>query len=81
MGSRDKERLYQQRWVFDEESMLQEKSESEDKAQGEALGSSADTQVRELSSQMTLKSLMGQMRNPHIQMETNMRLLRSNIDR
>jgi len=32
--------------VFDEESMLQEKSETGDKAQGRAPGSSADTQEK-----------------------------------
>jgi len=34
--------------VFDEESMLREKSETEDKAQGAASDSSADTQEKEV---------------------------------
>jgi len=37
-------------------------SEIEDKVQGGASNSSAETQVKGLSSQITLKSLMGQMR-------------------
>ena len=46
MESRDKECVYQQRIVFDEESMLQEKSEMEDKVHGRAPNSSADTQEK-----------------------------------
>jgi len=36
---------------------------------------------RESSSQIALKSLKGQKRTPQIQMETNRRLLKSNLDR
>ena len=51
--------------VFDENSMLQEKLETEDKAQGEASDSSvADTQKRESNSQIALKDLKGQKRTP-----------------
>ena len=35
---------------------------------------------RELNSQRVLKGLKGQKRNPQIQMETNMKLLKSNLD-
>jgi len=68
--------------IFNEDSMLREKSETEDKAQGGASDSSAtDTQKRELNSQIALKGLKGQKRTPQIQIETSRRLLKSNIDR
>ena len=66
---------------FDKKSMLREKSETEDRAQGGASDSSADTQEKELSSQIVLKSLKGQKRTSQTQMETNKRLLKSNVDR
>ena len=66
--------------IFDEESMLQERSETKDKSQGGAPDSSADTQVKGIEFSDCSKSLMGQMRNLQIQMEMSRRLLRSNID-
>ena len=71
MGSREKSTFSCKDVILDEEFMLQEKSEMEDKAQGGASDSLADTQEKELSSQRALKVLMGQKRTPHIQMETN----------
>jgi len=62
------------------ESMLQEKSEMEDKAQGGAPDSSANTQEKRVESQRTLKGLMGKKRTSQIQMEMNRRLLKSNLD-
>ena len=55
--------------VFDEDLMLREKSEKQ------------TLRKRELSSQVALKDLKGQKRTPQIQMETNRRLLKSNINR
>jgi len=66
--------------VFNDESMLQDKSEKKNKAQGGASDSLTDTQKRELSSQKVLKDLTGQKRT-QIQMKTNKRLLKSNLDR
>jgi len=66
--------------VFDEDSILQEKSETEDKAQGEAPDSSANTQKKGIEFSDTLKGLMGQKRTPQIQMKMNRRLLKSNLD-
>ena len=48
--------------IFDEESMMQERSETEDKVQGGAPDSSVNSQVKGLSSQMALKGLIDQMR-------------------
>ena len=45
--------------IFDEESILQERLETKDKAQGGAPDSSADTQIKELSSQIALKGPYG----------------------
>ena len=66
--------------VFDEESMLQDKSETVNKVQGGALEVRQTLKKRELSSQRALKGLMGQ-KMTHIQMETKIRLLKSNLDR
>ena len=52
--------------IFDERSMLQEKSETENKAQGGASDSLAGTQKRELSSQRVLKGLKGQKRTSQV---------------
>ena len=60
--------------------MLQDKSETGDKAQGGASDSLTDTQKRELSSQKVLKDLTGQKRT-QIQIEMNKRLLKSNLNR
>jgi len=64
--------------VFDEESVLQDKSEMKDKAQGGVSDNSADTQKKK---SWVLKEPLGQMRILQIQMEKNRRLLNSNIDR
>ena len=45
--------------IFDEKSMLQERSEMGDKTQGGALDSSINSQAKEVDFQLTLKSLMG----------------------
>ena len=54
--------------VFDEELMLmlQEKSKMEDKTQGGASDSSADSQSRSLSFQMTPTSMLRQMKTSQI---------------
>jgi len=52
--------------IFDEKSMLREKSEMKDKAQGGASDNSTDTQEKKLSSQRALKGLKGQKRTPQI---------------
>jgi len=67
--------------IFDEESMLQEKSEMEDKAQGGASDSSEDTQEKKVEFLESPKKPEGSKRTPQIQMETNRRLLKSNLDR
>ena len=67
--------------VFNEESILRESLETEHKTRGEAPDSLAFSQVKGLSSQITLKCLMGQMRTPQIQMETSRRSLSRNLDR
>ena len=68
--------------VFDEDSMLREKLEMEDKAQGGASDSStADTQKKGVKFLDNPKGLKGQKWTPQIQMETNRRLLKSNLDR
>jgi len=61
--------------------MLQEKSESEDKAQGGAPDSSTDTQEKGVKFSDNPKRPNGQTRTSQIQMETNMRLLNSDLDR
>jgi len=45
--------------VFDEESILQERSETEDKAQGEVSDSSANTQVKRVELSDSPKRLDG----------------------
>ena len=45
--------------VFDEESMFQEKLETEDKAQGRASDSSADTQEKKVEFSMSPKRFEG----------------------
>jgi len=67
--------------IFDEESMLQEKSEMEDKAQGGASDSSEDTQEKKVEFLESPKKPERSKRTPQIQMETNRRLLKSNLDR
>ena len=67
--------------VFNEESMLQEKSETGDKRKVELQTVQQTLRKKELSSQRTLKGLTGQKMTPQIQMEMNMRLLKSNVDR
>ena len=67
--------------VFDEELMLRENSETEDKAQGGVSDSSTDTQKKGVEISESLKGLKGQKRTPQIQMEMNRRLLKSNLDR
>jgi len=53
--------------IFDEDSMLREKSEAEDKAQGGASDSSAaDTQKKGVEFSIALKGLKGQKRTPQI---------------
>ena len=67
--------------VFDEESMFQEKSETEDKTQGGAsYSSTADTQEKGVEFSDSLKRPEGSKRTPQIQIETNRRLLKSNLD-
>jgi len=68
--------------VFDEDSMLREKSETEDKAKGGASDSSTtDTQKKRIEfSDSPKKGLKGQKRTPQIQRETNRRLLKCNLD-
>ena len=58
--------------IFDEKSILREMSETENKVQGG---------VSDISSQKAVKGLTSQKRTPQIQMEMNMRLLKSNLDR
>ena len=68
--------------VFDEDSMLREKSKTEDKAQVELQTVRQQTlRKRESSSQIAIKGLKGQKSTPQIQMEINRRLLKSNLDR
>ena len=52
--------------IFDEQSMLQEKSKTKDKAQSEASVAQQILRVRSLSFQMTLTSLSGQMKTSQI---------------
>ena len=56
--------------------MLQARLGTEDKSQNGAPDSSADTQVKGVEFLDDLKKPDGQMRTPHIQMKTGMRLLR-----
>ena len=60
---------------------MQKKLETEDKAQGGAPNSSADTQKKKLKFSESLKRLEGQKKTSQIQMETTRRLLKSNLDR
>ena len=66
--------------IFDEESMLQEKSKIKDKAQGGVSNSSTDTQEKRVKFSESPKRLTGQKRIHQIQMETSRRLLKSNLD-
>jgi len=59
--------------IFDEESMLQDKSETKNKAQGKALNSSTCTQKKRVEFSENPKKPDGQMKTPQIQMETNRR--------
>ena len=52
----------------------------EDKAQGGVLDSVTDTQEKKVEFSESPKRPEGQKRTPQIQMETNMRLLKSNLD-
>jgi len=61
--------------------MLQEKSEMEDKAQGGASDSPADTQEKEVEFSESSKRLEGSEKTTQIQMETTRRLLKSKLDR
>jgi len=63
--------------VFNKESMLQEKSETEDKAQGGASNNLADTQKKRVEFSKRPKGLKGQKRTPQMQMEMNKKLLRA----
>ena len=53
----------------------------EDKAQGGASDSSADTHEKEVEFSESPKRLEGSKRTLQIQMETNRKLLKSNLDR
>ena len=66
--------------IFDEKSMLQEKSETEDKAQGGASNSSADTQEKKVEFLESPKRPEGLEDDSSIQIETNRKLLKSNVD-
>jgi len=66
--------------VFDEESIFQKKSETEDKEPGGALDSSADTQEKGVKFSEHSKRPDGSEEVPQFQMETNKRLLKSNLD-
>jgi len=67
--------------VFDEELMLQEKSEMEDKKRKVELQTVRQTlRKRKLSFQKALKGLKDQKRTPQIQMEANKTLLKSNLN-
>ena len=67
--------------IFDEESMLQEESETEDKTQGGTSDSSTDTQEKGVEFSENPKRPEGLEKDSSIQMETNKRLLKSNLDR
>ena len=67
--------------VFDENLMLREKPKMENKAQGGASDSStADTQKKGVEFSDSPKRPKGQKRTPLIQMGTNRRLVKSNLD-
>ena len=61
--------------IFNEKSILQRRSETEHKEQGEAPDTLADTQKK------GVEFSESPFRTPQIQIETNMRLLKSNLDR
>ena len=61
--------------------MLQNKSETKDKAQGGDSDSSANTQEKGVEFSKSPKRPEGQKRTPQIQMEIMRRLLNSNLDR
>jgi len=67
--------------VFDKKSMLREKSETENKAQGGASDSSTNTQEKRVEFSESPKDLKDQKRTPQIQMEITRRLRKSNQDR
>jgi len=67
--------------IFDEESILQEKSETEDKAQGGVLDSWVDNQEKKVKFSKSPKRPEGSEEDSSIQMEINRRLLKSNLDR
>ena len=67
--------------VFDEESILREKSETEDKTQGGASDSSTDTQEKEVELSESPKRPEGSEEDSQIQMETTRRLFKSNLNR
>jgi len=62
--------------VFNEEPMLQERSKTEDKVKGRAQDSSADIQIKRVEFSNGSKKP-----DRSNEMETNKRLLRSNLDR
>jgi len=61
--------------------MLREKSETEDKAQGEVSDSSAGTPEKEVELSENSKWPEGSEEDSLVQMETTRRLLKSNLDR
>jgi len=63
--------------IFDEKSMLQEESETEDKAQGGA----SDTQEKKVEFSESPKRPEGSEKDFSDQMEMNRRLIKSNLDR
>ena len=66
--------------IFDEKSILREMSETENKAQCGALDSSTDTLEKKVEFSENPKRPEESEEDSSEQMETNMRLLKSNLD-
>ena len=66
--------------VFDEELMLQESQRQRIECKVELQTIRQTLEKKKLSSYRALKGLKGQKRTPQIQMETNRRILKSNLD-
>ena len=67
--------------IFDEESMLREKSETEDKAQGGALDSLTNTHEKQVEFSASPKRSEGSEKDSSDPDGDNRRLLKSNLDR
>ena len=81
MGSQDKERHYRRDVIFDEKSILQEKSETKDKMQDGALDSSAGTQKKEVKFSESLKRPEESEKDSSDLDGENRKLLKSNLNR